>query len=485
MAGAGPLVPRLGRAYDRSHHRLDLPPRHRPMTTPLATRELETRHHELRKTRMLMVDGNLTANLRSVQRGLSARAYVDGYWGFASAPLAGGDAAAERDRVQQQAVHNAHAMAGFGPRTPLQLPPATHQGRHAFAGRAPLTAAECNERLAELHAFLKKQYPGLRSARLGIADEHHTKQLQTAGGADALASIQRALFAAVLVGEDADGAPIEVDEAVSCKGSLADLDWSIETLAPMLDRAHEHLQAKRHAVAARGGLQTVVLAPQLAGMLAHEAMGHPCEADAVIGGAVTSTLVGQPVASELVSMVDIAHTWDGQEMMIPVYVDDEGTPGRDVVMIDRGRLTAFMHSRETAARLGQAPTGNARAYNPDDEPLIRMRNTAILPGTSKLAQMIEGVDDGYLLMKTGNGQADSTTEFMFGVTLAYEIRGGKVGRAVRNTTLSGSAIKVLQGVDAVSDDMYWTCAGYCGKKQPMVVSMGGPALRTRAHLGGQ
>ena len=99
--------------------------------------------------------------------------------------------------------------------------------------------------------------------------------------------------------------------------------------------------------------------------------------------------------------------------------------------------------------------------------------------------MIAGVDDGYLLLKTVNGQADSTTEFMFGITLGYEIRDGKLGRAIRDTTVSGSAIKVLQSVDAVSDDMHWTCAGYCGKKQPMVVSMGGPAIRARAHLGGE
>jgi TldD protein len=232
-------------------------------------------------------------------------------------------------------------------------------------------------------------------------------------------------------------------------------------------------------------LQTVVLAAPLAGMLAHEAMGHPCEADAVIGGAITASLVGQPVASELVSMVDFAHTYAGQPTLIPVSVDDEGTPGRDVVMIERGILNSFMHSRETAARMGEAPTGNARAYNPHDEPLVRMRNTAILPGTSSMEQMIAGVDDGYLLLKTGNGQADSTTEFTFGITLAYEIRSGKLGRAVRNTTLSGSAIKVLKTVDAVGDTMHWECGGYCGKKQPMVVSMGGPALRARAHLGGE
>ena len=59
-----------------------------------------------------------------------------------------------------------------------------------------------------------------------------------------------------------------------------------------------------------------------------------------------------------------------------------------------------------------------------------------------------------------------------------------IGRAIRDTTVSGSAIKVLQDVDAVSDDMVWSSAGYCGKKQPMVVSFGGPAVRTRAHLGG-
>ena len=114
-----------------------------------------------------------------------------------------------------------------------------------------------------------------------------------------------------------------------------------------------------------------------------------------------------------------------------------------------------------------------------------MRNTVILPGHSKLDAMIAGVDEGYLLLKTGNGQADSTTEFMFGITLGYEIRDGRLGRAIADTTVSGSALQVLRDVDAVSDDMVWNASGYCGKKQPMVVSMGGPALRTRLHVGGQ
>ena len=297
--------------------------------------------------------------------------------------------------------------------------------------------------------------------------------------------IQRAAIYVVMIGEDDQGAPIELAEIVSGIGSLADIDWSLAALEPALDRLHGHLQAKRHAVPARGGEQIVVLSPDLSGMLAHEAMGHPCEADAVLSGAVTADLRDRPVASELITMVDLAHHWDGQELMCPVYVDDEGTPATDVTMIERGVLRQFMHSRETAARLGLAPSGNARAYGPDDEPLVRMRNTAILPGTQTLEALIAGVEDGYLLLDTSNGQADATTEFMFGVNLGYEIRNGKLGHAIRDTTLSGSALKVLSSVDGVGSDMKWSCNGYCGKKQPMVVSVGGPSLRARAHLGGE
>lgn len=129
-------------------------------------------------------------------------------------------------------------------------------------------------------------------------------------------------------------------------------------------------------------------------------------------------------------MVDFAHSYNGQELMIPVYADDEGTEAVDAMLIKNGVLKNFMSSRETAAKLGIKATGNARAYTFSDEPLVRMRNTAILPGKSKLADMI-------------------------------------------------------RTVDAVSDDMHWECTGYCGKKQPMVVSMGGPAIRAMAHLGGE
>ena len=319
-------------------------------TATAATDYLETRRHELRKMRMLMIDGNLTTNLRSTEGGVSARAHHGGYWGFSSVPGAGGPE--QVAQVVHQARSNAQAMGRFGVRSTLALPGESYVGEHRFNGKTELTPAECNERLQALHSFCKQRYPDVRSTRFLLADEHHSKWLTTSRGGQSLSSIQRALCYVTLMSNNADdGSPIELSHPISWKGSVADGELSPEHLAPQIDLLYQHLQAKRHAVPARGGMQTVVLAPALAGMLAHEAMGHPCEGDIVLGGAVTAGLLGQRVASELVSMVDIAHTWKGQEAMMPVYVDDEGSPARDAVLIDKGVLSGF-HAQP---RDGRAP----------------------------------------------------------------------------------------------------------------------------------
>ena len=112
-----------------------------------------------------------------------------------------------------------------------------------------------------------------------------------------------------------------------------------------------------------------------------------------------------------------------------------------------------------------------------------MRNTAIHPGSSTLEEMISSVDDGYYLVSSNNGQADTTGEFMFGVCCGYEIKNGKIGRALLDTTISGIAFNVLKTVDAVGNSVSWQSSGYCGKKQPMPVGLGGPALRCRVIIG--
>jgi TldD protein len=99
--------------------------------------------------------------------------------------------------------------------------------------------------------------------------------------------------------------------------------------------------------------------------------------------------------------------------------------------------------------------------------------------------MIAAVDRGYYLKRPSNGQADWTSEFMFGITCGYEIRSGKLGRAIRNTTISGVAFDMLKTVTHVGNSLRWLEGAWCGKKQMIPVGMGGPALKCRITLGGQ
>ncbi len=235
-----------------------------------------------------------------------------------------------------------------------------------------------------------------------------------------------------------------------------------------------------------GGEATVILAPSLVGLISHEAIGHTVEADFVLAGAITRGKIGHQVASEYVTLIDSGPSQIKPNASGTILVDDEGVPTQKTVVIKDGVLNSYLHSRRTATIFGVTPTGNARAYEFDNEPIIRMRNTYIAPGKSSLDEMIAGVDDGYLLKGAGGGQADANAEFMFGVREAYKIRDGKVGELYRGVTISGQAFDVLKSVDAVSKDFKWDMgAGYCGKGQPARVDGGGPYLRCKITIGGQ
>jgi TldD protein len=233
------------------------------------------------------------------------------------------------------------------------------------------------------------------------------------------------------------------------------------------------------------GEHDVILDSALAGILAHEAIGHTCEADIVLAGSIAGDRVGDVVASEKVTLVDYGERGPDGKGSIAIHVDDEGTPCRDVTLIENGVLKGFLHNKETARIMGQEPTGNARAFRFDDEPLVRMRNTAISPGSDALDEMIGAVDRGYYFKRATNGQADSTSEFMFGVGCGYQIVDGQVGRAVRDTTIAGVAFDMLKTITHVSPDMTWSKGGMCGKKQLIPVGMGGPAIKCRIGVGGR
>jgi TldD protein len=278
---------------------------------------------------------------------------------------------------------------------------------------------------------------------------------------------------------------VELYDVFGGFGELEDHFGDLSSFEARLEELYANLRAKAEGTQCQAGVHDVVLDSSVAGILAHEAIGHTCEGDSVLAGSVAGDNLGELVASEKITLGDYAGRGPDGKSNFAIHVDDEGTPCADVTIIENGVLKNFLHSKETARRLEAAPTGNARAYAFADEPLVRMRNTAILPGADRLEDMIGAVEHGYYFKRATNGQADWTSEFMFGINCGYEIKNGKLGRAIRDTTISGVAFDMLKTVTHVGDRLEWAVGGMCGKKQPIPVGMGGPALKCRLSVGGQ
>lgn len=444
----------------------------------------ELRFQENKTTRIVFLNGNLVANEKSAMGGVSARVCKNDAWGFASNPERSEEAA--KSVIRAAAENSAFLDSRLKrPGTAFPCVSASSENSHATT-KSRKSQKEYVDFIKGIDSHIAEKYKDLKSRTVVLSALDMEKSLITVDGSRSYSMIPRTILVIVLSSEK-DSTPVELYEVYGGLGQFEDVfDGNFQSyIFPEIEKLHEHLMKKTESVFPNAGNRECILDADLAGILAHEAIGHTTEADLVRGGSVATDFMNKEVASPLVTLIDFANTAFGKVCPVPVYIDDEGTRGQDATIIEKGVLKSYLHNKETAHHFKTVPTGNARAYQFSDEPIIRMRNTAILPGTSKLDDMIASIKDGYYLMKTGNGQADSTSEFMFGITLGYEITNGKLGRAIKDTTISGLAFEVLKTVSMVSDDMKWSCGGMCGKKQLIPVGMGGPAIKCRVNIGGK
>ncbi len=440
------------------------------------------RGHENRRRRITLVKGNLVENSRSESRGICARVTKNGRYGFSSTASWTEQGARQ---VLEAATNNAVFLDGRAAQHGRTYP-ALKAGRvEPYRLIVDFEQKRMIDACKEADAYVEKTYPDLLSRTIVYTEDSQDKIIVSSDAAEGHVVYPRCYMYVFLTAETPAGAPVEVFKAFGGAGSFADNFSDVSVYFPQIDELYQTLMDKKEGVYAEAGMKTVILGGIMGGMLAHEAVGHTVEADLVLGGSVAGPNLHKQVASEKVSLTDFAHTAFGETVPLPVYLDDEGTLAEDMPLIENGILTGYMNSRETAERFGMKPAGNARAWEFSDEPLIRMRNTAVLPGTDKLEDMIASIDDGYYLMKSSNGQADLTGEFMFGVSMGYEIKNGKLGRALLDTTVSGIAFDMLKTVDMVSDTIEWSSSGFCGKKQPMPVGMAGPEMRCKIMIGGR
>ena len=443
----------------------------------------ELRVQENRNIRFGLLNGSLISNDQSIESGVSSRVFKDGDWGFSSNAIITDSSI---DKVINSSTDNAIFLNRRNEnKCGILLPEDIYSHEFNYSTKKNKNSnSYWISFIKDLDAYIVKKYKQITSRKIFISNLDMEKNLLTSSGAESYSMTPRSLLYMILTVEN-ENEPVELMDVFGGLGQLEDNFDSPDVFYSKIDILVDRLIQKSKGIHAKAGLHDVVLDADLAGILAHEAIGHTTEADLVMGGSVAGDYLNKNIASELVTLIDYANNIDGNICPVPVYVDDEGTKANDVTIIENGILKNFMHNKDSAHELDMKITGNARAYKYSDEPLIRMRNTAIKPGTDKLNDMISSIDNGYYLTRSSNGQADSTSEFMFGVVMGYEIKNGKVKQAIKDTTISGIAFDVLKTVSMISDEMVWSSGGMCGKKQIIPVGMGGPAIKCRLNIGGR
>jgi TldD protein len=258
-------------------------------------------------------------------------------------------------------------------------------------------------------------------------------------------------------------------------------------------RAYEDLEgldrqvrgAAERAVAAldlppvKGNTYPVVIDPILTGLFVHEAFGHLSEADMAYENPdlLEVMTLGRRFGPDYLQIFDGAAP-EGHRGSY--RYDDEGTPATTTQLIQDGVLVGRLHSRETAGKLDEAPTGNARCLSYHYPPLVRMTNTWIARGETPVADLFTDISEG---VYARNWQGGMTNGEMFTFTAgeAWMIRNGAVAEPVRDVTLSGNVFRTLADIEAIGDDFYWDESGGCGKggQSGLPVGCGGPSLRIR------
>ncbi len=224
------------------------------------------------------------------------------------------------------------------------------------------------------------------------------------------------------------------------------------------------------------GEMSVVLSSEAGGTMIHEAIGHGLEADlAQQGLSRYSGKMGETVASPLITVIDNPTLKNRRGSY---YVDDEGTPSRKTVLVEKGVLISYMHDRLSAMKDKTRSTGNGRRQSYRYRPLPRMSNTYIVPGETDPQEIIASLKNGLLVKKMGGGQVDTANgDFVFEISEAYKVEKGKILHPVRGATLIGNGPEILSEIDLVGNDLGFAI-GTCGKDgQGVPVSDAQPTLR--------
>jgi len=410
---------------------------------------------------------------RATATGGNARALVRGGWGFASF----NNLSDLPDRVEA-AVKQAQFAGNEESKLAEVEPVVDIVSTKIDKNPVTMPLAEKKQLLDEYNDIIWRT-PKLQTSIIGYGDSH--KKVIFANSSGSYIEQERADITLRLSAISAENN--EVQQVTLSLGSRGDFS-AIQNLHHQVEQMSRQAVELLSAPQVKGGEYTVVLDPVLAGVFVHEAFGHLSEADFVYENDRLREIMtlGKKFGSSELNIVDSAAI---AGLRGSYKYDDEGVPATKTYLIREGKLVGRLHSKETAAKMKETPTGNARAINYRYPPIVRMTNTYIEPRSASFNEIIGDIKEG-IYAKNWYGGTTSMEMFTFSAGEAYMIRNGKLGEALRPVVLTGNVFTTLKNIDAIGNDLEMNQGGGCGKggQSPLPVSNGSPHIRIRHCLVG-
>ena len=430
-----------------------------------------------REQRIVVADGRVEAIESGDSFGIGVRVIADGSWGFASTAEVTMDSA---ERVGRQAVDVARASAlvaglpiALSPLDPCEArwsgPCETDPFEVSLEDKIALLLAADEAMRAEEAVRLTQAHLGFYRVHKYFASSEGTfiEQEYTESGAGISA---RAI---------ADGEVLTRSYPNSHGGNWLQGGFEIVRgldLVGHAPRVGEEAAALLSAAPCPSGTTDLIIDGSQLGLQVHESIGHPTELDRVLGDEAAFAGTSFLGTSDLGSLrYGSEHVTVTADATVPGSIgsfgyDDEGVPAQRDHLITKGVLTGFLTSRESAGSISRTSNGCMRADGWNRIPLIRMTTVSLEPGSWALDDLIADTDDG-LYVETNNSWSidDKRLNFQFACEIGWEIKGGKLGRMVKNPNYTGITPRFWNSCDAVCSRDHWQVWGLpnCGKGEPV------------------
>jgi len=217
--------------------------------------------------------------------------------------------------------------------------------------------------------------------------------------------------------------------------SSYDLDAPIQRSANvdmLLRQSTEQVRTQHIPAKFRGDL---VIAPNCLGSFIGFLTMRIGDGPMVAGTSVYKGKLGEAVASDKFTLRSMPLSG---EISSGYRITGDGYKADDSTIVDKGRLESYL-----LGIYGANKTGLARAVNSGGCYVVE-------PGEQSFEALVGDVREGILITRFSGGRPNDRGDFSGVAKNSYYIRDGKVQYPIKETTVSGNMVDLLQSIESVS-----------------------------------